>query len=144
MKNEDELRAIWNKPDTRKALMTGLEEKGYAKEQLVEVGKLIDAEKSDLFDVLAYIAFVQVPITRDERVSEHKGEIFSHYDYKQQQFLGFVLDRCIKKGVGVLDQEKLPDLLELKYHAVREAAAELGSVEEIRDVFIEFQQYLYL
>ena len=33
---------------------TGLEEKGYGQEQLREISKMIDAEHSDLFDVLAY------------------------------------------------------------------------------------------
>ncbi|MDH5389131.1 MAG: DEAD/DEAH box helicase family protein [Gammaproteobacteria bacterium] len=142
-KDEDELRALWSKPDTRKHLLTGLEEKGYGLDQLNEVKKLIDAEKSDLFDVLAYIAFTQAPVTREERVTTHKGQIFKRYDYKQQQFLDFVLAQYIKEGVGELDQEKLPSLLELKYHGVSDAAAELGSVAGIRDVFIGFQRYLY-
>ena len=45
---------------------------------------------------------------------------------------------------GELAQEKLPDLLELKYFSVGDAVAELGSVSEIRDVFIGFQKHLYL
>ncbi len=142
-KNEDELRAIWSKPDTRKALLEGLEEKGYGKAQLAEVGKLIEAEKSDLYDVLAYIAFAQTPITREDRVFARKGHMFSHYDYEQQQFLDFVLTQYVKEGVGELVQEKLPKLLEIKYHAVSDAADELGSVAGIRNVFVGFQQYLY-
>jgi type I restriction enzyme R subunit len=142
-KDEDELRALWSKPDTRKALLSGLEEKGYGKDQLVEVRKLINAEKSDLFDVLAYIAFALSPISREERVSSHKDRIFERYADKQQQFLSFVLDHYITQGVEELDQEKLPDLLELKYHSMGDAVRELGSVANIRDVFIGFQQYLY-
>ncbi len=142
-KDEDELRALWSKPDTRKRLLSGLEEKGYGKEQLVEVGRLIDAEKSDLYDVLAYIAFTKSPMTREERALGSKTQIGSHYDYEQQEFLSFVLDQYIKEGVGELDQDKLPDLLELKYHAVREATDSLGDVSSIRKVFIGFQQYLY-
>src|SRR5205814_1329150 len=49
-KNEDELRELWSAPDTRKLLLNGLEEKGFGHEQLVEMQKIIDAEKSDLFD----------------------------------------------------------------------------------------------
>ena len=142
-KDEDELRALWSKPDTRKRLLSGLEEKGYGKEQLAEVGRLIDAEKSDLYDVLAYIAFIKDPATREERAQGSKSQIGSHYDYEQQEFLSFVLDQYIKEGVGELDQDKLPDLLELKYHAVREATASLGDVASIKQVFIGFQQYLY-
>ena len=142
-KSEDELRALWSQPDTRKKLLESLSERGYGTEQLREIGKLIEAENSDLYDVLAYISFVQVPITREERVSAHKGEIYSHYDYKQHQFLEFVLSQYVKEGVGELDQEKLPSLLELKYNSISDAAAELGSVAGIRDVFVGFQRYLY-
>jgi len=63
-KDEDELRAIWSRPHTRKALLEGLAEKGYGEEQLTEVSRLIDAEKSDLYDVLAYIAYASAPISR--------------------------------------------------------------------------------
>jgi len=37
----------------------------------------------------------------------------------------------------------LPTLLELKYHALCDAAAELGNIPHIRDIFVDFQQYLY-
>ena len=36
-KNEDELRQLWSKPDTRKRLLDGLEDKGYGMEQLDEI-----------------------------------------------------------------------------------------------------------
>ena len=142
-KDEDELQSIWSRPDTRKALLEGLSEKGYGEEQLTEISRLIDAESSDLYDVLAYIAYAAVPISRIERVIAHKSLIFSRYVGKQQEFLDFVLEQYIKAGVGELDRSKLPQLLELKYHDVRDAVAELGSVGTIREVFVGFQQYLY-
>jgi type I restriction enzyme R subunit len=142
-KNEDELRALWSRPDTRKTLLEGLSEKGYGNEQLTEISRLINAEKSDLYDVLAYIAYAAKPISRQERVMDHKSLIFSRYFGKQQEFLDFVLDQYVKEGVRELDRSKLPQLLELKYHAVRDAVEELGSVAHISEVFIGFQQYLY-
>lgn len=54
--DEDELRAIWSTPDTRKKLLAGLAKKGFGGEQLAEMQRIIDAEKSDLFDVLAHVA----------------------------------------------------------------------------------------
>ena len=142
-KNEDELIAFWSRPDTRKKLLVGLEEKGYGREQLNDVRELINAEKSDLFDVLAYIAFALDPVTREERVNRNKDRIFERYADKQLQFLSFVLDHYVSQGVDELDQDKLPGLLALKYHSVGDAVAELGSVAEIRDVFIGFQEHLY-
>ncbi|MBK5968550.1 MULTISPECIES: EcoAI/FtnUII family type I restriction enzme subunit R [Thiorhodovibrio] len=142
-KNEDELRQLWGQPDTRKALLQGLEERGYGVEQLREIGKLVEAEHSDLYDVLAYIAYAQPPITRAERVVSHRDAIFAGHEYPQQQFLSFVLDHYVSTGVDVLDAERLPQLIELKYHSVADAVAELGPPGGIREVFVGFQQRLY-
>lgn len=142
-KNEDELRELWGKPDTRKALMQGLEEQGYGEAELNEVAMLIEAENSDLFDVLAYIAFAMEPITRSERVETHKGEIMDGYDDKLQAFLEFVLGQYEVEGVSELDQSKLPSLLELKYSSTADAANTLGGIPKIRDAFVGFQRHLY-
>jgi type I restriction enzyme R subunit len=142
-KDEDQLRAIWSKPDTRKALLESLSDKGYGTEQMEEIKRMIDAEKSDLFDVLAYVAFANSPLTRQERATVQKKHILDHYDDKQREFLDFVLSQYIKEGEQELDQAKLPSLLELKYQAVSDATEKLGSIASIRDVFIGFQQYLY-
>jgi type I restriction enzyme R subunit len=142
-KDEDELRRLWSKPDTRKALLQGLAEKGFGAEQLAVISQIINAVKSDVFDVLAYIAFAMAPITRSERVETRKSNILGHYDKKLEAFLDFVLGQYIQQGVGELDQEKLSDLLQLKYHTVTDAADQLGGIPAIRDTFIGFQRYLY-
>ena len=142
-KDEDQLRELWGVPNTRKRLLEELGERGYGEEQLNAIRILIDAEKSDLFDVLAYIAFALSPITREQRVESRRVSILSDYDAKLQLFIDFVLSQYVKEGVGELDQAKLPALLELKYDAVSEAAAELGDVGKVRDAFIGFQKHLY-
>jgi type I restriction enzyme, R subunit len=142
-KDEAELRKIWSRPDTRRSLLDGLSERGFGTEDLEAIGELINAEQSDLFDVLAYIAYSRPPITRSDRVSERADLIYLPYDKKQREFLHFVLDQYERQGVGELDVEKLKHLVELKYHSIEDAVSELGSVAAIRDVFIEFQQHLY-
>ena len=143
-KNEAELRAIWSMPDTRKAFLAGLADKGFGKDTLVEMQRAIEAENSDLCDVLAYVAFALYPVTREERAGKAKIEIHSHFNDKQQAFLEFVLSQYVKEGVEELDQEKLSPLLKLKYNnALADAVSDLGSVDQIRDVFIGFQKYLY-
>ncbi|MBE9486755.1 MAG: DEAD/DEAH box helicase family protein [Chloroflexi bacterium] len=142
-KDEDELRALWGQPGTRKALLDGLAEKGFGEEQLAEARSMINAENSDVFDVLAYIAFALSPISREERVDTHKGEILTNHEEKQQAFLEFVLGEYIKEGVGELDLAKLPGLLELKYGNAYDAAEQLGGAQLIRETFVGFQQHLY-
>jgi type I restriction enzyme R subunit len=142
-KSEDELRKIWSNPTTRKTFLDKLAESGYGKEELNTLQNLIDAEKSDLFDVLEYISFAIRPITRAVRVAKAQANIFSTLDNKQKEFLEFVLSKYIETGVEELDQEKLPALLALKYHTINDAAELLGGVEKIRATFINFQKHLY-
>ncbi|MEX2374375.1 MAG: DEAD/DEAH box helicase family protein [Dehalococcoidia bacterium] len=142
-KDEDELRRIWGRPDTRKALLDGLAEKGYGSEDLSQVATMIDAEDSDLYDVLAYVRFASPPVTRRDRVATHQELIFSRYTGRQREFLDFVLDQYVREGVGELDQSKLPQLLDLKYHGINDAVAQLGSAAEIAVLFSGFQKHLY-
>lgn len=143
-KNEAELRALWSAPDTRAKLLHGLAEKGFGKEQMAEMQKIIDAEKSDLFDVLAHVAYALQPITREERASKAKVVISAQFNSKQRVFLDFVLTHYVSEGVGELDQDKLTPLLRLKYNnSIADAVADLGKPEEIGKVFVGFQKYLY-
>jgi type I restriction enzyme R subunit len=143
-KDEDELRALWSDPDTRAKLLQGLAEKGFGRDQMAEMQKIIDAENSDLFDVLAHVAYALPPLTREERAARAKLAIGTHFNAKQQVFLGFVLSQYVKVGVEELDREKLSPLLKLKYNnAIADAWADLGRPEEVGLIFAGFQKYLY-
>jgi len=143
-KNEAELRTLWSAPDTRAKLLQGLAEKGFGNEQMAEMQRIINAEKSDLFDVLAYVAYALPTLTREERATRAKVRIRAQFDDKQQTFLDFVLAHYVKEGVQELDREKLTPLLRLKYNdSLADAVADLGRPEEIGIVFSGFQKYLY-
>ena len=124
-------------------MLDKLDEEGFGKDELRTLQKVIDAEKSDLFDVLEFIAYSAKPVTRETRVALAQKNIFAMLESNQKEFLEFVLTKYIETGVEELDQEKLPGLLELKYHAVTDAAEKLGGVSKIRELFIEFQKHLY-
>jgi type I restriction enzyme R subunit len=141
--SEDQLREIWSSPITRKALLEKLAEAGFGKAELATMQTLINAEKSDLYDVLEYISFAAKPISREARVAMARPYIFALLNNRQKEFLEFVLAKYIESGVEELDQEKLPDLLTLKYQALDDALKILGGVEAARDTFIGFQKHLY-
>ena len=142
-KSEEELRKIWSNPTTRKAYLDSIAEKGFGKDELETLQKMINAEQSDLFDVLTYVSFLTQPISRTQRVEQSKDKIFKGLDKKQKEFLDFVLSKYEEKGVEELDEEKLPVLLNLKYHAIANAEQSLGSVDKIRFIFFAFQKNLY-
>jgi type I restriction enzyme R subunit len=143
-KDEDELRTLWSDPDTRAKLLEGLKEKGFGPDQMAEMQRIIDAERSDLFDVLAHVAFALPPLTREERAARAQAAISRCFNSKQQAFLQFVLAQYVKVGVEELDRAKLSPLLRLMYNnAIADAVADLGKPEEIGFMFAGFQQYLY-
>ncbi|HEY8098209.1 MAG TPA: DEAD/DEAH box helicase family protein [Methylobacter sp.] len=141
--NEEELRQIWSNPITRKAMLDKLADAGYGQSELGELQKLVDAEKSDLFDVLEYIAFNIQPMTREIRVSQAKPRILDGLSLEHRDFLEFVLFKYIDTGFEELDQSRLPNLIELQYHSMTDGAEALGGVDEIRNLFFNFQQHLY-
>lgn len=113
-------------------------------DQLAEMQKIIAAEKSDLFDVLAHVAYALAPLTREERAARAKLANSTHFNSKQRVFLDLVLSHYVSVGVEELDQSKLTPLLRLKYHdSLADAMADLGRPEEVGRVFSGFQQYLY-
>jgi type I restriction enzyme R subunit len=142
-KDEKELRTIWSNPTTRKVFLDKLSELGFGKEQLESIQKIVNAENSDLFDVLEYVAFAFQPISRAERIQNTKDDIFEGLDQKHREFIEFVLAKYQERGVEELDEEKLPQLLNLKYHAISDAEKTLGGVDSIRSIFFNFQKMLY-
>lgn len=143
-RDEDHLRELWSDPTTRKALLRGLADKGFSREALADIRKAIEAEKCDLFDVLSYVAFARPPLTREARAQMARGKLSAPYLAKRQkEFLEFVLGHYVDHDVDELDLDKLSPLLRLRYHAIADATADLGSPEEIRSFFVGFQRHLY-
>ena len=142
--SEAELRALWSAPDTRAKLLAGMTERGFGHDQLAEMQRLIEAERSDLFDVLAYVAYSKPPVPREERADHARVYINSAFNAKQRAFLDFVLQHYVAVGVEELEQGKLTPLLRLRYHnSIADALADLGRPEEIGKAFAGFQKYLY-
>ena len=142
-RDEDELRTLWSQPDTRRKLIEGLAERGFAGDQLEAIRRATDSEDSDLFDVLAYIAYLRPPMKRAERAGSARDTILARYELRQREFLDFVLSQYVQVGESELDGDKLPELLQLKYGSPADAIDKLGPVAEIRSTFHGFQRDLY-
>lgn len=143
-KDEQELRTIWSNPLTRKVLLSKLDEAGFSKEDLQTLQKLVNMDKSDLYDVLEYVFNCDFKSkTREERVQIAEETIYAILNEKQKEFIAFVLSKYVESGVDELDQEKLPQLLINKYQSLEDAKDILGEVKDISKLFIEFQKYLY-
>ena len=143
-KDEEELRKLWGNPLTRKILLENLEAAGFPKGDLLTLQRLVDMEKSDLYDVLEYVFNGDyIALTREARAKAAEATIFALLNEKQKEFISFVLSKYIETGVEELDQEKLPILLTNKYQSLEDAKEILGDAANISRLFIEFQAHLY-
>jgi type I restriction enzyme R subunit len=143
-KDEEELRKLWSNPLTRKTLLENLDAAGFPKDDLLTLQKLVDMEKSDLYDVLEYVFNGDyIAMTREARAKAAEATIFALLNDKQREFIAFVLSKYVDTGVDELDQEKLPILLTNKYQSLEDAKEILGDVANISRLFIEFQEHLY-
>ena len=143
LENEDELRRMWSSPITRNELIKKLEDSGFSKPDLKQIQTLIEAEDSDIFDVLEHIAYSKKPIPRITRVSNAESKIHQNLDDNQKEFIDFVLSRYVEGGVEELDLSRLSSLIELKYNTIHDGLKVLGNVDEVKSAFIEFQKHLY-
>ena len=140
--SSEDLHQKWADPDTREALLEKLDEAGYGKEVLKDIRRIIDAEKSDLMDVLEYIAYATTPIERQERAERIK-DYYGTLSASQKQFVEYLVNAYIRSGVDELRMDKLKTQLELKFGSVPEGISSLGGVSQARQTFKEFQQRLY-
>ena len=100
----------------RKALLVGLADKGFGRAALAEMQRIIEAEKSDLFDVLADVSFAAQPVTRAERAERAEGArsaVAAEFTDRQRAFVDFVQAQYVSQGVDELDADKLSPLLKL-------------------------------
>ncbi len=139
----EDLREKWSSPKTREELLDRMSEAGYDKETLSRVRTLIDADNSDLLDVLEYISFNVEPILREERAKRTNSYI-STLSAQQQDFVNYVIDLYIREGIDELGTSKLPELLNMKYGSVQDGISFLGGLDIAKNTFYGFQRRLYL
>jgi type I restriction enzyme R subunit len=142
-KDEDELRKLWSDPDTRQRLIDGLADRGFSREALSEMQKAVEAQDSDLFDVLAYVAFAVPPVPRLDRAEAAKAATLKSVSDKQGAFIEFLLAQYVDRGIDELASSRLKLLLELRYGDTQNAFAEIGQPEKVRALFLEAQRGLF-
>jgi len=141
--SEEELRQIWADPYTRKVLLGKMADVGYGEEVLKNVQTIINAENSDLYDVLEYIAYAKEPVERAHRAGIAQNHVYIGLNDRQKEFVNFVLSKYIESGVNELSIDNLPELLKFKYGTAMDGIRELGNIQITQNTFVGFQKYLY-
>ena len=116
--------------------------KGYTSTHLENLKKMIHAEDSDMFDVLANVAFDTKPVKRSKRVEVAKSK-FGVYSSTQRELIEFIADQYDRTGEGELEEAKISDHIVLKYGSIEDGKQILGDLKDIRDLYFGFQKHLY-
>ena len=138
----EDLRNLWANPETREALLEKLEQAGYGIEVLKQIRRAIDAETSDLLDVLEYISFATSPMERTERAERLKSYAEA-LPQSQKDFVAYLMNAYVASGVEELGVQRLPQLLALKFGSIPEGIRQMGGPLQARETYYEAQRVLY-
>ena len=141
--NEEELQKVWSSPITRQKLLKKLEQEGFSKDDLKSIQKLIMADDSDIYDVLQYIAFQKKLVSRKDRVVSAEHDIYENVSDNEREFIDFILSKYVDGGGEELEIDRLSKHIELKYLSMVDGQKVLGSPQNIKEIFVNFQKYLY-
>ena len=146
-KDVEQLRTIWKSPPERAILFTELESAGFGSNNLKDLKSMMNAEDSDIFDVLAYLSFNTPMKTRKERVLRvnDNEQVFAVYsDYKAIDFLKFVLLRYEADGVEELGEDKIGDLIKLSdLGSIQDAKNVFGGLPQLKRAYYQLQENIY-
>ena len=146
-KDVEQLRTIWKNPSERAILFTELENAGFGASNLKDLKSMMNADDSDIFDVLAYLSFNTPMKTRKERVSQVNGneQVFAVYsDFKAIDFLKFVLLRYEVDGVEELGEDKIGDLIKLsELGSIQDAKNVFGGLPQLKQAYYQLQENIY-
>ena len=141
---EEDLRERWANPETRQQLLDILERSGFQEEKLNLMRRFLEMENCDMLDVLSYLAYNTTPIDRQRRADILREDYENKISEQQKAFVNFVLEMYVRNGFKELGMEKLPILLNMKYHSISDAKSQLNmDATQLREFFIDMQHELY-
>ena len=144
LQGEDDLRERWAQPDTREQLLNLLSESGFAEDKLEMTRRFLEMEQCDMLDVLAYLAYNTTPIDRKRRAEILREQARREYSKEQQDFIEYVMNLYVRNGFKELGSDKLPTLINMKYHSPVDAVKALKMAPaEIRNFYLGMQEQLY-
>jgi type I restriction enzyme R subunit len=141
---EEDLRERWSQPESRQKLLEVLEESGFPEDKLEMTRRFLELEQCDMLDVLAFLAYNTTPMERQRRAEILQAQAIKQYSKAQQDFVNYIMQLYVRNGFKELGSEKLPTLIQMKYHSPHDAVKELKmQPAEIRQFFLGMQQQLY-
>lgn len=141
---EDDLRQRWSQPDTRQQLLDVLAQSGFPEDKLELTRRFLEMDHCDMLDVLSYLAYNTTPIDRQKRAEILEEQARQKFTQEQQEFVQYIMQLYVRNGFKELESDKLPTLINMKYHSTTDAVRKLQmQPNQIRDFYLGMQQMLY-
>ena len=145
--DENKLKELWITSESRNLLLEKLKEFGFELGAIEEIGRLINSNDADVYDILEFIAFnstnLSRPISKKERVEKTSSKLLEDLNEDQSAFIKFLIERYLDEGVESINENNLSTLLKLKYESITKAEEILGEIRSIKNLFLNFQNNLY-
>tara|TARA_B000000532_G_C18870797_1_gene408330 strand:- start:153 stop:2546 length:2394 start_codon:yes stop_codon:yes gene_type:complete len=145
--DENKLKELWITSESRNLLLEKLKEFGFELGAIEEIGRLINSNDADVYDILEFIAFnstnLSRPISKKERVEKTSSKLLENLNEDQSAFIKFLIERYLDEGVESINENNLSTLLKLKYESITKAEEVLGEIRSIKNLFLNFQNNLY-
>ena len=145
--DENKLKELWITSESRNLLLEKLKEFGFELGAIEEIGRLINSNDADVYDILEFIAFnstnLSRPISKKERVEKTSSKLLEDLNEDQSAFIKFLIERYLDEGVESINENNLSTLLQLKYESITKAEEILGEIRSIKNLFLNFQNNLY-
>ena len=144
LKGEEDLRQQWSQPNTREQLLDVLAQSGFPEDKLEKTRNFLEMENCDMLDVLAYIAYNTKPLDRQRRAEILLKEVQDKCTKAQQSFVEYIMELYVRNGFKELGSDKLPTIINMKYHSPQDAVKVLNmQPERLKDFYWDLQRRLY-
>ena len=143
-KSPEDLRYKWENPDTRQLLLDELANRGFGEDKLDMIRRVMGCEGCDLYDILVYLAYDNMPLPRSRRVELVKQEYYQAQPEPIKKFLDFLMPIYEDNGYKEIAADNLSTLLKMMYGTIFDAQSKLQMNETgIEQFYRQFQKALY-
>lgn len=134
----------WSKAERKEAVIEELSKRGVPLEILQQ--SVANGSELDVFDLVAYVAFDQKPITRRERANNvKKRDVFGKYGEQAKAVLEALLEKFADHGVQDIEDAKVLELPPFDQFGSKTQIRRgiFGSLEQYVQAVQELEQALY-
>lgn len=140
-----ELVEQWADEDQRTHILEVLKQQSFGTDELKKGQSFLELQRSDILDVLLYVAYVEKPLLREMR-AQFATPYVETLPHEQQKVARIVLAQYENDGVWTIQRIGFSELLKQHYGSLGEAVVNLqiGNIQDLVGWYLALQKRLYI